>query len=146
MKPIEKVSDLSIWDSIKWTATDTEGEYNHQGNIVGLDERHVTFQTQHGVMSVEFVAGTIEKVKAIKFEGEEHPPRLAVSTTRAPIPIAAKAKRDPKTGTKLDRAFELYQGLTDKSRKNAIKTFTEQLGMTPAGASTYQAICKKKFG
>jgi hypothetical protein len=51
-----------------------------------------------------------------------------------------------KKGWKRDKAEELYQKSEDKSRAHMIKVFMEQIDMSQAGASTYYANCKKKFG
>lgn len=140
-----KVPNFSIYDYIKWTHADDQGEFSHQGQIVALDEQRATFRTKAGVMSVDYSEGSFEKIKAIKLDDPDPAPRTPITATREPIVIVQR-RRELKLDTKLAKAFELYQKLEDKSRKNTIKVFTEQLGMTPAGASTYQAICKKKFG
>lgn len=139
-----KVPNFSIHEYIKWTSKDEEGEYTHTGQIVGLDETKVTFRTKAGVMSIAYDEGDFEKMKAFKLDDPTPAPRLLVTSARTPV-IIQNRRRDPNVATKLDRAQELYQTLTDKTRKSVIKTFIEQLGMTPAGASTYQAICKKKY-
>lgn len=139
-----KLPSFSIHEYIKWSAKDEEGEYNHVGQIIALDETKVTFRTKHGVMSIEYTNGEFEKTKAIKLDDPTPGPRIPVTSARAPIVIQTR-RRDPNAATKLERAMELYQSLTDKTRKNVIKVLIDQLGMTPAGASTYQAICKKKY-
>jgi hypothetical protein len=48
------------------------------------------------------------------------------------------------SGTKLERAHAIYKANADKSRKEIIQLFVTELNMTPAGASTYHAQCKKR--
>lgn len=140
-----KVPNFLIHEFIKWTTKDDQGEFSHQGQIILLDETKVMFHTKLGVMTVDYNDGEFEKIKALKSDELETAPRVPVTPTREPIAIVAR-RRELKMDTKLAKAYDLYQKLEDKSRKHVIKMFTEQLGMTPAGASTYQAICKKKFG
>jgi len=56
-----------------------------------------------------------------------------------------------KKGAKKEMAIALYKKMVEEndgkypSRKIAIDRFVEEIGMTPAGASTYVANCKKNF-
>lgn len=50
-----------------------------------------------------------------------------------------------KTGTKLERAIELYKMSSDKSRDTIVSLFMVELDMTKAGATTYFFNCRKKF-
>lgn len=137
-----KIPNFLIHDCIKWTQTDEKGEFVHQGQVVVLDETKVSFRTSIGVMTVDYTVGSFEKIKNWKLE--DNAPRILVTATREPTEIVQR-RRELKTDTKLAKAQELYQKLEDKSRKAVIKAFIENLGLTPAGASTYQAICKRKF-
>lgn len=47
-----------------------------------------------------------------------------------------------KVGSKMDRAVELFYKHPDHSRKQMIQLFVEEIGMTPAGASTYYQSIK----
>jgi hypothetical protein len=72
----------------------------------------------------------------------------AVRTVRPAVRSAAPAPYSvPKTGSKKDRAEQLY--LSHKAtadRATMIAIFVNELDMTPAGASTYYSNCKKSFG
>lgn len=48
-------------------------------------------------------------------------------------------------GSKREQAIELYGKLVGKSRKEVIEAFVTDLGMTPAGASTYYQNCKSNW-
>lgn len=48
-----------------------------------------------------------------------------------------KAPKAPKAPSKAQLAREIYAAAVDKSRKVVTKMFIDQLGLTPAGASTY---------
>jgi len=50
--------------------------------------------------------------------------------------------RKHRAGTKYEAAVSIYKSVSDKTRKDVIQLFVEKLNMTPAGASTYYAMCK----
>ncbi len=50
--------------------------------------------------------------------------------------------RKHRAGTKYEAAVAIYKDASDKTRKDVIQLFVEKLNMTPAGASTYYAMCK----
>jgi hypothetical protein len=62
-----------------------------------------------------------------------------------------KPKKVKKSGTKAEKAVEIYRQLMDSnegehpSRSIVIDTFIKQLDMTSAGAATYYATVKKRF-
>lgn len=49
----------------------------------------------------------------------------------------------PGAGTKMERAIDIYKAMPGASRQQLISAFVDQLGMTPAGASTYAYNVKK---
>lgn len=66
-------------------------------------------------------------------------------TAPASIPSAKKAK-EPSPGSKIYACWQLYQAFQDKyDRQLMISTFENEVGCTPAGASTYYATCKKLY-
>ncbi len=75
-----------------------------------------------------------------------------IPSSIAPMPVL-QVKQETKVeqpkivshqpGTKLERARAIYKANADKSRKEIIQLFVTELNMTPAGASTYHAQCKK---
>ena len=57
----------------------------------------------------------------------------------------APAGREKGAPSKIGRAREIASAMEDPSRKNLIAAFVEQLGMTPAGASTYAQTVRKEM-
>lgn len=45
--------------------------------------------------------------------------------------------------SKKDQAQQIFNSMKDSSRKEIIEAFVAQLSMTPAGAATYYANCKR---
>lgn len=67
--------------------------------------------------------------------------KKAVKEKTAKPKVVKPAKE--KAESKADRAKALYATLEDKTRKNVIAQFVEQIGLTPAAASTYYYNIKK---
>lgn len=61
------------------------------------------------------------------------------------VEVKAEQPKVGQSGTKLERAKELYKANAEKSRKEIIELFVKELNMTPAGASTYHAQCKSSL-
>lgn len=70
--------------------------------------------------------------------------KVPVETPESGEPKAVKAPRAAGAETKAARAAALYAASEDKSRATMIKLFVAELGMTPAGASTYHYNLSKK--
>lgn len=56
-------------------------------------------------------------------------------------PAAQTGRTQP---TKIQRALEIYLAAPEKRRKVIVERFMKELDMTPAGASTYYMIVKKR--
>ena len=123
---------MHIGDFIKWTGQDEDGKFSHTGKIVSLNEVWVEFQTPVGRMCVKRTDGKFETAKPISLEVE----------SKAKPTIGA-TKRDVKEGSKLERAVAIYKAMAEPTRGKLIEAFVAQLGMTPAGASTYAAQVRK---
>jgi len=78
-------------------------------------------------------------------------PWMLGSREDKPVKLDAAGNPKKKKGAKKEMAIELYKKMVDEnngkfpSRKDAIQRFVDEIGMTPAGASTYVANCKKNF-
>lgn len=120
---------MHIGDFIKWTGQDEDGKFSHTGKIVSLNDVWVEFQTPVGLMCVK----RTEKLE----------PAQPVALKSEAKPKVEAAKREPGTGTKLERAVAIYKAMTEPTRQKLIEAFVAQLGMTPAGASTYAAQVRK---
>jgi len=69
-------------------------------------------------------------------------PATKPKRTKAARKAPAAREKGP---SKIDRAREIAATVEDPSRKNLIAAFVEQLGMTPAGASTYAQTVRKEM-
>lgn len=120
---------MHVGDFIEWTGQDEDGKFSYTGKIISLNEVWVEFQTPVGTMTVK----RTEKLTPAS------PIKLDACTERT----KSKPKAEPGTGTKLERAVAIYKAMTDPTRQKLIEAFVTQLGMTPAGASTYAAQVRK---
>lgn len=125
---------MHVGEFIKWTGKEDGEEFSYVGQILSINEVWVEFQTQQGKFCIKRTDG--------KFEAAE-PITLEVESKAKPAVKADKAKRDPKTGTKLELAVGIYKAMVEPTRAKLIEAFVSQLGMTPAGASTYAATVRK---
>ena len=91
------------------------------------------------IMSLESV-NEPEVVETVS-EGALEKVKKAVKEKTAKPKVVKPAKE--KGESKADRAKALYATLEDKTRKNVIAQFVEQIGLTPAAASTYYYNIKK---
>lgn len=72
--------------------------------------------------------------------------QFALADVQPQKATVVKPQHAPAAGTKMERALEIYKNMPGASRQQIIDAFVSQLGMTPAGASTYQYNCKKAVG
>ena len=91
------------------------------------------------IMSLESV-NEPEVVETVS-EGALEKVKKAVKEKTAKPKVVKPAKE--RGESKADRAKKLYAELEDKTRKNVIAQFIEQIGLTPAAASTYFYNIKK---
>ena len=91
------------------------------------------------IMSLESV-NEPEVVETVS-EGALEKVKKAVKEKTAKPKVVKPAKE--KGESKADRAKKLYAELEDKTRKNVIAQFVEQIGLTQAAASTYYYNIKK---
>jgi hypothetical protein len=120
---------MHVGEYIKWTGQDEDGKFSHTGKIVSISEVWVEFQTPDGLMCVKRTE-KLEPAQPVELKSEAKPKVEA-------------AKREPGNGTKLERAVAIYKAMTEPTRQKLIEAFVAQLGMTPAGASTYAAQVRK---
>lgn len=77
---------------------------------------------------------------------------VLVPNTTAPIikPATTVVKPSkatlPSSETKLARCYRLFENYPGYTRAEMINVFVQEVGMTPAGAGTYYATCKKLYG
>ena len=141
-------NELKKGTFIKWTAKDQQGSFSHVGQIFSIKDGHVVMSTSNGgAMGFDLTDGTVEVTRKPKTWGvakacdvEVEVPKTVTSTTRAPHESNGVSKKD--------RAFQSYRDLKcllaqdgmEPTRKVVIDMFVRDLGMTPAGASTYASM------
>lgn len=119
----------------KWSATDDEGSFSHVGLIKSVNNAWTTIITKDGEMSFRLQDGTLEPHAAVDLKV-----KLEKVIEKAEKTTTPSVKR---TGTKLEGAIEIVKANVNASRKDLIELFCTQLGMTPAGASTYVNTARK---
>ena len=127
--------------SIKWVSKDDQGRFEHVGIILNTSPTHITINTQFGEIIIPSDDGTITPYDGIV---NLKPQPITQSTT------TTKSTKKQRSGTKKEKALSLYKNMTSgdgthPTRKLFIQTLISSLNMTPAGASTYAAMCKKHF-
>lgn len=93
------------------------------------------------IMSLESVEPTVDETVGAVSEGALEKVKKAVKEKTAKPKVVKPAKE--KAESKMDKAKALYAELEDKTRKNVIAQFVEQIGLTQAAASTYYYNIKK---
>lgn len=123
---------------VKWTQKDEHGKFSHVGQVTASTISTVTMDVHGlvGLLTLDKDDGTF--TKASKPAGWNTP-----SSTVAVVPKPKKAARAPGSGTKLDQVVALVRANQCHTRKEYIDLIVDQIGMTPAGASTYYSNAKK---
>lgn len=131
----------------KFTDTDEYGKFSYVGRVLAIGKNAVIsggidLEVQgEGIMHLP--AADLEKVTiARKPRGFKSSGAVTVSKPKA------KAKRAPRTKggpTKRDLVDALVFDNPSLTRKEHIALVVEQIGMTPAGASTYVSGARKKL-
>jgi hypothetical protein len=62
---------------------------------------------------------------------------------KVPVPVVEKVVKSSKSGSKREKAIELYNTASDQSKDSIVNLFMIELDMTPAGAQTYYYMAKK---
>lgn len=120
---------MNIGDKVKWTGDSDEGPLTYVGKVMSIGGGFIEIDTGKFTIGVAREDGTFEVVKPGNVKCVPAP---TVTTT-----VAAKS------GTKFERAVDIYRNMKDNTRQKLIKAFVDQLEMTPAGASTYAAKVRK---
>jgi hypothetical protein len=126
---------------IKWTGKDESGKFSYTGQVKMMHGDTVIFEDADGAMyGVHKNDGVFESI--VKPKNWNRPKSVMAK------PIEVKPKKIKKTSgspTKLDQVIALLKAnknLID-NRKAAIEKIVAEVGMTPAGASTYFSNAKK---
>jgi hypothetical protein len=121
----DEAAYLCIGDTVKWTTTD----FSYVGCLLKLDGKAFLIQTEHGIMGSRVGDGTLEPSQA----------SLGMPAVRLVEAVAKTAK----PGSKLSQAIALVKQFAGLSRKEMIAKLVAEIGLTPAGASTYYSQAKK---
>lgn len=112
----------------KWTASDTDGEFVHSGQYIGIDDGDVLLNTDHGIMGIPKGDGVF--VKTRKTKGA----RTVELVKPKPTP---KQSYDNRPGGKVGQVIELLVGEPGISRGDAILKIVAAGISSAAGASTH---------
>lgn len=118
------------------------------GRLIKKTSEYIQMQTKFGILRIPLDdikkahISDEEKYQASqgpKFERETYVPTTRTYTATGPRPGPSK----------MNDAITLYKSLMmdneHPSRKMVIEKFIEHIGLTPAGASTYQQVIKKQL-
>jgi hypothetical protein len=132
---------------VKWTGED--GGFSYVGQIKHFDGETYSIDTEYGIMGVPKDDGRIEQVSKPDWWQSDVITVTPVSDAKPKAPRKKSKRQRLKGGgpTKLDQVVHLLEGNPAllNNRKDAIVSIVEQLGMTPAGASTYYSNAKKRL-
>ena len=126
---------------IKVSFMDNGEVVEHIGYVREINRELVVFDTKFGTMTIP-----IDKDTKVERATEEEYNIVVVVKEEQHQRIHSS-----KPGTKMEHAVELYKELyqqnnnTQPKRSTVISLFITELGMTPAGASTYQQTIKAQF-
>lgn len=110
------------------------------GTVVSVHGESITVKTPAGETH-DVLKTTATKVSAADFKTmvlEATQPKVEVKTTKKVAKTATEPadKTEAKVNKKAD-ARKIFNKLNGKKRKEVIKAFTEEVGLSAAGASTY---------
>lgn len=132
---------------VRWASLDeTKSTIKFDGRIASIGNNIVVLVTDHGIMGIPVDDGTFEPIRKpknfqdVKIVKEVPAKKPATSIVRTP--------RESNGVSKKDRAFQSYRDLKcllaqdgmEPTRKVVVDMFVRDLGMTPAGASTYASM------
>lgn len=86
------------------------------------------------------IAENVNGDSGIKVLNTENLADIIVKVTEAVVDVPKPIVTSVSTGSKKERALAIKAANPAATRKELIKMFVEQLGMTPAGASTYASM------
>jgi len=127
---------------------EVEGKITYKGLVVDYSVKDVIVQiTPNGsTITIPQLDATLKEIAQPAEWSIELPKKEEVNTTSVTKPVV-KRERSKDGESKADKALVIYKGMMFGSehpaRGEVIVAFMEQLGMTKAGASTYQYNCKK---
>lgn len=134
---------------IQFAIKDNDQSVSYVGQLIKRTQQRIEVKTKQGVLGLP--VSDIIDLKVVDEQAYSTSPGIEKdnSVVYESRTITNKPTQHREGSTRLNQALEIYQSLmTDNqhpARQSVIQSFVEQIGMTPAGASTYQQICKKHF-
>jgi hypothetical protein len=131
-------------DWIKWTSEDAEGTFETKGKVISVENGYIRFAGLDGYdYTVPNDDGTFTPIRK---------PANSKDAFIVLEKLEMTKKSTSKKGSKKDKAVAIYTKMMDgqpngvhPTRGEVISAFTNKLGMTKAGASTYQNTIRKMF-
>lgn len=137
------MDNLKVGMFVKYTDHDEEGTFSHIGEIVEIGKK-ISFDTGSAILSVPLEESNkfslIRRPKNWKSRGTAISPKLEKTQTTSQVVVRTK-----KGGTKREQVEALVLANPEMSRKEHIDLVVKEVGMTPAGASTYVSEARKKL-
>lgn len=112
---------------VRWSFED--GSYD--GEVLAVTNSRIILQTDVGIIGVDQNDGEFKQIK-----------RPANKPVTKLVKIVEPV-RETVRGSKKELAMAIYNANKDEPKSHVVELFVKQLGMTPAGASTYYYNCKK---
>ena len=128
---------------IKWTSTDEDGKFSYVGQVISHVDGMIVFHNSTGTMGVPEDEGTFAATRKPKKWNTKAP--VAVKSVK---PVKKKAHRSTKSDGSFTKYHQVVAQMNENrpaSRKDAIALVVREVGMTPAGASTYVAKANKEL-
>jgi len=109
-----------------------------------------TVEEAKELLITKFPAATefVKELSADDFKDEDRVQIAKVARVKAEKAVKEGKTKRTRTTTgpsKKDRAMELYKNSLDKSRKDMIELFVNELEMAPSSASNMYHTCKREY-
>jgi hypothetical protein len=127
---------------VRWVSFDVE----YVGVVIKETNETIVLQTSFGLVSVPTNDGTFTEISEEEFKQHSQP----LPVVKEDVVVKQQVKhvnteRKERTGTKTEKAREIFKQNPDKTRKEIIQMFVELLDMTEAGAATFYNNTKNHF-
>lgn len=115
--------------NVKFTGTDESGPFSHVGKCIAINGADITMTSEYGEMVVPIT--DVVKTREARSKREIEAPETIKATVRA--------------GSKADQVQRLVAANPLLTRKEMMAKIVADIGMTPAGASTYFSNAKRNL-
>jgi hypothetical protein len=130
---------------LKFEIKDQDQTVSYIGQLIKKTKTRVTFETKFGTMDLPVE----ELVSLVQVNENDYIESQGPVKEKEPTIIHQDRPHGHREGnSKMNRAIELYKSMmvngVHPKRKDVIDQFVSVIGMTPAGASTYQNTIKSQ--